>query len=73
VSSGHLEEIKGTNTRHVIPAIIVDASFAISGGARVRSVQETNVPWVGERGEEIGLEKGGDGLGYLRSEFRIRL
>lgn len=75
-SGGHMEgtKKKGTDARHVIPAIIVDASFAIAGGARVRGVQEANVPLIRERGVEIGLEMAGDGLvGYLRSEIRTRL
>lgn len=57
-----LPRIDSSKARHVIPAIIVDASFAIVGGARVRGVQEANVPLIGERREEIGLEMVWDGV-----------
>ena len=65
----NLEGKKSTDARHVLPAIIVDANFAIAGNARVRGVQEANIPWIGKRREEIGLEMVGNGLGYLRSEI----
>lgn len=65
-----MEGQKGTDARHVLPAIIVDASFTVVSGARARGVQEANVSFVDERREEIGLKMVWDGLNdILRVRF----